>query len=214
MKPDWFLRLYPRKWRERYGAELLALIDESRLSGPRVAGDLLAGALREQLRAAFVTVSPRRRQFAIKSIVTIVCWAVGAAAAAAIALALPDTQHGGTVQSTLLLAGVFSILFVFYYMSVLRKNAPVGLAAGIAPFTPAMAALIVLLTLATTVIADLQLAHAYHVGHSTLGELFQGSMGRAITFGPVGRGLAAMFWPDEFRDLNTPSSSSTLGLDA
>jgi hypothetical protein len=45
------VRLYPLAWRARYEAELLALVGTSPVSLSVVA-DLLAGAIREQIRAA------------------------------------------------------------------------------------------------------------------------------------------------------------------
>lgn len=45
------VRLYPRQWRERYGAELLALIEESPVDG-RLFVDVAAGAIRERWRAS------------------------------------------------------------------------------------------------------------------------------------------------------------------
>ncbi|OFW08843.1 MAG: hypothetical protein A3H96_08320 [Acidobacteria bacterium RIFCSPLOWO2_02_FULL_67_36] len=40
----WWLRLYPRRWRERYGAEMAALVAARPLS-PAVIVDLIAGAI-------------------------------------------------------------------------------------------------------------------------------------------------------------------------
>ena len=51
MNPRRLLRLYPRAWRERYGEEVAALIDETRPGG-FAAFDLLAGAGREWIRLA------------------------------------------------------------------------------------------------------------------------------------------------------------------
>ena len=45
---SFLLRLYPRAWRERYGAELADLLARERLT-PRLALDLLTGALDAQL---------------------------------------------------------------------------------------------------------------------------------------------------------------------
>ena len=51
------LALYPKTWRERYGAELLDLTDDLVAAGDttpwRAALDLLAGAMKERGRAAF-----------------------------------------------------------------------------------------------------------------------------------------------------------------
>lgn len=44
MKERWFLKLYPREWRERYGDELSAMVGDRRLSlGNSI--DLIAGAI-------------------------------------------------------------------------------------------------------------------------------------------------------------------------
>ena len=208
------VRLYPRQWRERYGAELIALLEDSRLSGARVALDVSIGALREHLRAAFVSVSPKRRQSALRTFATIISWAAGAAAGAAVALALPDTGKGSVTQSAMLLVAALGVVVLFFYMPAVSRGPRAGLAAGVPLLRPAFAVFAILLALAVTALADLPAAHAFRAGQSTLAELFQSSVGRAIAFGPVGRGLAAMFWPDEFRDLNPPSQSSTLGLGA
>jgi hypothetical protein len=43
MKPTTLLRLYPRSWRDRYGAEFLALLEKEG-TGPRVVLNVMAGA--------------------------------------------------------------------------------------------------------------------------------------------------------------------------
>jgi hypothetical protein len=49
----WLIRLYPRAWRERHGAELAALVDDAPTSS-LVALDLLAGALDARLHPCLV----------------------------------------------------------------------------------------------------------------------------------------------------------------
>jgi len=49
MKPATLLRLYPRKWRDRYGDEFLALLQDSR-PGFRVLVDVVVAAAREWTR--------------------------------------------------------------------------------------------------------------------------------------------------------------------
>jgi hypothetical protein len=51
MTPQRLVRLYPRSWRERYGAEMLALLDQSGERGWRVSGDLLRGCIGAWLMA-------------------------------------------------------------------------------------------------------------------------------------------------------------------
>ena len=50
MKPEQLLRLYPRAWRERYGEELAALLQQTGV-GWRQIVDVIAAASREWLRA-------------------------------------------------------------------------------------------------------------------------------------------------------------------
>lgn len=58
MKPQTLLRLYPRAWRERYGEEMVALLDESGVS-IRIAVNLIVGALRERGRESGLVLGAR-----------------------------------------------------------------------------------------------------------------------------------------------------------
>jgi hypothetical protein len=53
---DLLLRLYPARWRERYGDELRALVVDTGLS-PRVALDLISAAARERQRSAALALA-------------------------------------------------------------------------------------------------------------------------------------------------------------
>lgn len=53
----WLLRLYPRAWRERYGDEFLALIEDAGLSARQLC-DLLGGALDARLRPQVPALKP------------------------------------------------------------------------------------------------------------------------------------------------------------
>jgi hypothetical protein len=44
----WLIRLYPRRWRKRYGGELEAMLEQTSLT-PRIMFDLVAGALDARL---------------------------------------------------------------------------------------------------------------------------------------------------------------------
>jgi hypothetical protein len=210
------VRLYPRRWRERYGAELFALLEDSRLSGPRVALDVARGAVREQLRAAFVTTSPKMRQYALKLLVSFSSWALGAAIAAAIASFLPDFDNGAAMRTWLMVTGVVGSVSVFFYVCVLQNNAPAGLAASVPPLTPWPASLLTILAIAVAVLGDVGVAHSFREGHLSLFEAWVGGFSNCISFQPLGVGIAAMIWPARFRDLDLdpPHSSSTLGLRA
>jgi len=56
----WFLRLYPRAWRERYGEELLALVGERRLTVRDVI-DLIAGAVDARVQGASMSAILKSR---------------------------------------------------------------------------------------------------------------------------------------------------------
>lgn len=63
MKPESLLRLYPRKWRERYGEEVLALIEQSGDRGWHLALDLLLGCASAWVAAPFDWMSPKAKQW-------------------------------------------------------------------------------------------------------------------------------------------------------
>lgn len=216
LKTRLLVRLYPRAWRERYGAELTALLDEIPAPGVRVAFDLAVGALREQLRAAFVDVSEKRRQNILGSFVAIGSWVVGTIGTALVALALPDSEKGSALRSIFIVAGVFGSIGTLVYVVALQKNREAGLAHGVPALTPQLAYLFVFLVVACAVAANLQAAHAYHLGKKTLAEVWMSSAARGMVFGPTGLGIAALIWPDKFRNLDPqpPGPSSTLGLGA
>jgi hypothetical protein len=211
-----FVRLYPRAWRARYGDELTALLDELPAAGARVAFDLAVGALREQLRAVFVDVPERRRQNIFGFFVAIGSWAVGTIGTALVALALPDSEKGSALRSIFFMAGIFGSIGTLVYVVALQKNREAGLAPGVPALTPKLAYLIVFLVVASAVAANLQAAHAYHLGKKTLAEVWMSSAARGMVFGPTGLGIAALIWPDKFRNLDPqpPGPSSTLGLGA
>jgi hypothetical protein len=58
MKPERLLRFYPRAWRERYGEEFLALLEDTPLTWA-VQADVVGGAVREWSR--FLVVPDERR---------------------------------------------------------------------------------------------------------------------------------------------------------
>ena len=58
MKTEQLLGLYPRAWQERYGGEMLALIDESGTHGWQLTSDLLRGCVGAWLMAPLGTWQP------------------------------------------------------------------------------------------------------------------------------------------------------------
>ncbi len=55
MSPHALLRLYPRAWRERYGTEFVALLEQAGLDRRRTA-NVVIGAARERLRSVFIAM--------------------------------------------------------------------------------------------------------------------------------------------------------------
>jgi hypothetical protein len=100
MTPELLLRLYPRAWRERYGEELLALIEGQRPLGLGTWLDLLRGALvahlhplaadRDATRSSMMSAQP-----AIALRLTRWVPLVAVSVAAAIALINFDSGRGG-----------------------------------------------------------------------------------------------------------------------
>ncbi len=84
----WALELYPYAWRERYGAELRALLEERDLSLGTLF-DLLRGALEAHLDPRDVIASPRRRMRGSLAATT-GCWLVTVLLGAGFAKATED----------------------------------------------------------------------------------------------------------------------------
>lgn len=82
------IRLYPQRWRERYGEELEALLEDSGQSGPFTLLDILKGALSMQFRT-----TPARNLIGAFG-------AVGIVAGAALWLAIPQMYRStGAVKT-------------------------------------------------------------------------------------------------------------------
>jgi hypothetical protein len=209
------VRLYPRAWRERYGAELSALLDELPAQGARVAFDLAVGALREQLRAAFVDVPERRRQAILANFVTLGSWAGGTVSAVLIVLALPDFVKDDDSRAMIAFAGTMASLGTMLYLLWLRKMSEPG-STGVPRLTLTSAVLFAMAGVVTAVIANLQIAHQYHLGRQTLADVWIGAAARSLPFVLIGMGIAGILWPELFRrvDPTAPGQSSDLGLGA
>lgn len=103
MSPHTLLRLYPRKWREKYGDEFLALLEQAD-AGWRATFDVVPAALREWARA----LTPAMALFAF---VYALLWISFGVLHAAIPLPFPSflsmADHG-TVITTFLAAALVS----------------------------------------------------------------------------------------------------------
>src|SRR5579859_7427710 len=77
MKPAWLLRLYPQRWRRRYGEEFLALLDEVPLT-PSALLDILRAAIDAQVRTFRATIKEFRMQNIYRSTaIAVFCTYIG-----------------------------------------------------------------------------------------------------------------------------------------
>jgi hypothetical protein len=92
------LRLYPASWRDRYGDELLALVEDDldgRRPGLRLLGSLASGALRERARAAALAGTAASGERRARAGGALVLWAGAAFVVAAAVLGKVAEQAGG-----------------------------------------------------------------------------------------------------------------------
>ncbi len=120
---SWIVRLYPRAWRERYGDEVLALL-EDRPPGPRASLDLLFGAMDAHVHH----VDGRPRTVGVPSVAGVLAAvAAGLVWIVAMACALaPAATPSPVTAATLTCAAV---LFVVAARSVGRVRSWTGQAA-------------------------------------------------------------------------------------
>jgi hypothetical protein len=137
----WQLRLYPRWWRDRYGDEFAALLDDLRDDQPSTF-DILKGAMDARLLAQ--RGSPLRLGF----------W-IGLPAAAAIAVDIVYTNvihpiHDDTSEVLIIYSSIFGLMFFAGLFAARRTRPPFGPALTAA----AAGATIAVLTIAAFVIVD------------------------------------------------------------
>src|SRR5690242_7077585 len=89
------IKAYPPSFRDRYGDELRALVDDLP-SSSRATADLVRGAARAWLRPSLTGPDARRRRLQATLATTWVAWCAGFLAAPAINRALLDPPTHGT----------------------------------------------------------------------------------------------------------------------
>jgi hypothetical protein len=111
------LRVYPRRWRQRYGDELAALILESAGGGPvswRTRVDVALGGIRERLRSAGLAGdhgSPGDRMRA-GGLVVLCAWALFVVPGIGVAKFAEHWQQSTPADARLLPAGAFMALII------------------------------------------------------------------------------------------------------
>jgi hypothetical protein len=127
------LRVYPPSFRERYGAELEALVEDTG-SGPLTVANLLWGALRAWLRPVLPKEPGERRRLQASVSTTWVAWCAGFLVSPATNWALLDDPVPGATAGVRLLLQVAQIAMVLGWLLVLLAGVPLGLRVALTAF--------------------------------------------------------------------------------
>lgn len=191
------VRLYPRRWRERYGEELLALIEDSGAFGPAMLFDLLCGCVRAWAATTWAGLSPKARCEWLKCAAALGAATVGNALSATLATALPSAPRlGHWISDWSRLAVLVVVLGLCYRMTRVhdsrRRLTDVMIVFAIVVANGAI------LRAFGTWNSPSSLA-AFRAGHETLaGYLFNGAGSAVAGFYLIGIRLAPMLWPRPF----------------
>lgn len=117
------LRAYPPSFRDRYGGELEALVDDLPASAATVP-DLLVGAARSWLRPSFAGADGARRRLQATAATTWVAWCAGFLIAPAVNRALMDPPVAGANATVRSLLDIAQFLFFVGWAVVLLGAVP------------------------------------------------------------------------------------------
>ncbi len=130
----WLVRLYPRRWRERYGEEFAALLEADNGSGLRAVTDVMRAALSETLFPTLEdAVSDRdtslRKLLGEPTAFLPISMSLGALAVVLFAISITGVRHGGDEDTAahlwqLLMAGQAPLLLAFVLGAVRRAPRP------------------------------------------------------------------------------------------
>lgn len=120
------LRAYPPSFRERYGAELAALVEDLP-AGRTTTVDLIRGAMSAWLRPSFAGDDARRARLQSSAATVWVAWCAGFLIAPAVSRALLDPPTPGTTTDVRLLLTVSDVLVVVGGALALLGASPVVL---------------------------------------------------------------------------------------
>jgi len=215
MRPESLLRLYPRAWRERYGDEMLALIEQPGDRGWRLAIDLMRGCAGAWIAAPFDWMSPKAKQWWCRFAASLAGWALGIVATAWLALWVP--LPSGRMRTWLVVGSILATLGLLLWVTLGRTWRRSGLARAMPNLRPIEAVFLALAALVFGTVAHLPSVTEFLAGrYSWSFYLFTG-IGPCILFQPLGVSVAALIWPHAFRDLGNDRSyppPSILGLGA
>jgi MFS family permease len=127
------LRVYPPSFRDRYGAELEALVEDTG-SGPLTVANLLWGALRAWLRPVLPNEPGERRRLQASVATTWVAWCAGFLVSPATNRALLDAPVPGATTGVRFLLHVAQLAMALGWLLVLLAGVPLGLRVVLAAF--------------------------------------------------------------------------------
>ena len=133
MNQSWLLRLYPATWRERYGDEFEALLEQCRPS-PMILFDVIRGALDARLRLSAGTGRMPAMLDRLRSSEIAVFWAFVAFVVAGLGFQKmsEDAAKAGVMQTYPAVGAAFHVVVagaVFALVAVLAGGLPLALAA-------------------------------------------------------------------------------------
>ena len=110
----WLIRLYPARWRERYGGELEELVHDLRpsRSAVAIAVDLARGALRAQLQQGIDMRISDRRAITRGTVVAVIVWVGLSAEIVVVNVILPSETDDNAASVLLSYLCVFAALFL------------------------------------------------------------------------------------------------------
>lgn len=215
MKPEQLLRLYPRAWRERYAAEVLALIEQSGDRGWRLAIDLMRGCAGAWIAAPFDWMSLKAKQWWCGFAASLAGWVLGLVATAWLALWVP--LPSGHTRTWLAVGSILASLGLLLWVTLGPTRRRLGLARAIPNLRPIEAVFLTLAALVFGTVAHLPSVPEFLAGRDSWSFYLFTGIGPCVLFQPLGLSVAALIWPHAFRDLSAESSHrppSILGLGA
>jgi len=110
----WLIRLYPVKWRERYGGELEQLVRDLRPSTSRVAlaADLSRGALLAHLEQGVDMPAADRKAIRRGVLIAVLCWLGLSVEIVLSNVVFPSQRDNDGVSVLLSYLGVFAVSFL------------------------------------------------------------------------------------------------------
>ena len=195
----WLVRLYPKRWRARYGDELEQLVRDLQPAGPRLALDLVRGAVGMHVLGVFrgVAMNTVRRRSMLRTLaIAGVVWLGISVEILLSNVVFPSKTDDDTIPVLVSYACLFAALFLVGFVTARagasrRMQVAAGVLAG---------ALIGLLTAATFLVVDnvwldivaqqpTKIDGFAHSGAASMREFINDGLVGVFVFLPVGLGF-------------------------